>query len=144
MGATALPGEDGASDEEPGIVAEINVTPLTDIFLVLLIIFMVTTTAAHEEGKNIDLPSATESQETPPEGVTVEVGDDGIIRVNDLEVPYAGLEAALGRAVAQAEDKVVVLKGDKNVLLGEAVNVLDMAQRVGAEGIAIATQQPVE
>jgi biopolymer transport protein ExbD len=143
MGASALPGEDG-SDEDPGIVAEINVTPLTDIFLVLLIIFMVTTTAVHEEGKNIDLPAATEAEETPPQGVTVEVAADGIVRVNDLEVPYAGLEAALSRAVAQAQDKVVVLKGDKNVLLGEAVNVLDMAQRVGAEGIAIATQQPVE
>jgi biopolymer transport protein ExbD len=143
MAATALPGDDG-SDEDPGIVAEINVTPLTDIFLVLLIIFMVTTTAVHEEGKNIDLPSATEAEQTPPEGVTVEVASDGIIRVNGLDVPYAGLEAALGRAVAQAEDKVVVLKGDKNVLLGEAVNVLDMAQRVGAEGIAIATQQPAE
>ena len=143
MGASGLPG-DGDGDEDPGIVAEINVTPLTDIFLVLLIIFMVTTTAVHEEGKNIDLPSATEATETPPEGVTVEVASDGIVRVNDLEVPYAGLEAALSRAVAQAQDKVVVLKGDKNVLLGEAVNVLDMAQRVGAEGIAIATQQPVE
>ena len=61
MAATALPGE-GGDDEEPGIVAEINVTPLTDIFLVLLIIFMVTTTAVHEEGKNIDLPSATQSE----------------------------------------------------------------------------------
>ena len=84
------------------------------------------------------------AQETPPEGVTVEVGSDGVIKVNDVEVPQAGLEAALARAVELAEDKVVVLKGDKNVMLGEAVNILDLAQRVGAEGIAIATQQPVE
>ena len=143
MAASALPGE-GDDDGDPGIVAEINVTPLTDIFLVLLIIFMVTTTAAHEEGKNIDLPSATESEQTPPEGVTVEVDATGAIKVNDVEVPPAALEAALERAVAQAQDKVVVLKGDKQVLLGEAVNVLDLAQRVGAEGIAIATQQPAE
>jgi biopolymer transport protein ExbD len=141
MAATALPGE-GGDDEEPGIVAEINVTPLTDIFLVLLIIFMVTTTAVHEEGKNIDLPSATESQETPPQGVTVEVDSTGLVKVNDVDVPLAALEASLTRALAQAQDKVVVLKGDKQVLLGEAVNVLDMAQRAGAEGIAIATQQP--
>ena len=143
MAATALPGE-GGDDEEPGIVAEINVTPLTDIFLVLLIIFMVTTTAVHEEGKNIDLPSATVSQETPPQGVTVEVDSTGMIKVNDVDVPLAALEASLTRALAQAQDKVVVLKGDKQVLLGEAVNVLDMAQRAGAEGIAIATQQPVD
>ena len=143
MAATALPGA-GGDDEEPGIVAEINVTPLTDIFLVLLIIFMVTTTAVHEEGKNIDLPSATQSEQTPPEGVTVEIDSNGLIKVNDIEVPPAGLEAALERALAHAQDKVVVLKGDKQVLLGEAVNVLDLAQRAGAEGIAIATQQPVD
>jgi len=143
MAATALPGE-GGDDEEPGIVAEINVTPLTDIFLVLLIIFMVTTTAVHEEGKHIDLPSATEAEQTPPEGVTVEVEAGGRTKVNGVDVPPAALEAALSRAVAQARDKVVVLKGDKQVLLGEAVNVLDLAQRAGAEGIAIATQQPAQ
>jgi biopolymer transport protein ExbD len=142
MAISGLPGSGSDDDEEPGIVAEINVTPLTDIFLVLLIIFMVTTTAVHEEGKNIDLPAATEAEETPPQGVTVEVGSDGLVMVNDVLVPAGTLAAVLESALDLAEDKVVVLKGDKTVLLGDAVNVLDVAQRAGAEGIAIATQQP--
>ena len=70
MGASGLPEGDA---EEGAIVAEINVTPLTDIFLVLLIIFMVTTTAVHDEGKNIDLPQGEVAEQTTPKGVTVEV-----------------------------------------------------------------------
>ncbi len=139
MAVTALPG--GEEEDADGIVAEINVTPLTDIFLVLLIIFMVTTTAVVQEGKNIDLPSAEIAAETPPEGVTVEVDDEGAIHVNGELVSDGGLGAAIEEALAAAQDKVVVLRGDKRVLLGQAVNVLDLAQEAGAEGIAIATQR---
>ena len=139
MGATPLNSDGGETD---GIVAEINVTPLTDIFLVLLIIFMVTTTAVHDEGKNIDLPSAEVAEETPPEGVTVEIDRLGVLKVNAETVPEGELSQALEAALALAQDKVVVLKGDQQVLLGQAVNILDLAQKAGAEGIAIATQQP--
>ena len=93
MGGSALPG--GEDEEGDGIVAEINVTPLTDIFLVLLIIFMVTTTAVTQEGKNIDLPSAEVASETTPEGVTVEVDDAGVIHVNGEVVSEGGLAEAL-------------------------------------------------
>ena len=141
MAISALPGEGGA-EEDAGIVAEINVTPLTDIFLVLLIIFMVTTTAVHDEGKNIDLPSAEVAEETVPQGVTVELTAEGEIKVNQALVAQGELAAVLTAAVAEATDKVVVLRGDHRVLLGQAVNVLDLAQKAGAEGIAIATQQP--
>jgi len=141
MAVSLLPGGHG-DEEHADIVAEINVTPLTDIFLVLLIIFMVTTTAVHEEGKNIDLPSAEVAEETTPKGVTVEVDETGQVKVNDLAVAETDLAGVLEAALAAAEDKVVVLKGDKTVLLGQAVNVLDLAQQAGAEGIAIATRQP--
>jgi len=139
MAATALPsGDEGEGGD--AIVAEINVTPLTDIFLVLLIIFMVTTTVIQNEGKNIDLPGASESEETP-NGVTVAVNLDGEIQVNDRVVSDGELLPALEAALEIAGDKVVILRGDKRVLLGQAVNILDLAQKAGAKGIAIATQQ---
>jgi biopolymer transport protein ExbD len=139
MGVSGLPGLEDEDDD--GIVAEINVTPLTDIFLVLLIIFMVTTTAVHQEGKNIDLPSAEVASETTPDGVTVEVDEAGNIAVNGVVVQEGRLARALEEALDEAKDKIVVLRGDKRVLLGQAVNVLDLAQEAGAEGIAIATQR---
>ncbi len=141
MAISALPG-DGDGEEAGGIVAEINITPLTDIFLVLLIIFMVTTTVAEEEGKNIDLPEATEAEDTTPKGVTVAVDSAGIIKINDQVVLLDQLEEAIGDALEIAEEKIVILRGDKSVLLGQAVNILDIAQQKGAKGIALATQQP--
>ena len=139
MSASALPsGDDDGGD---GIVAEINVTPLTDIFLVLLIIFMVTTSIVENEGKNIDLPEGAKSEETPS-GVTVAVDVDGRIQVNDRVVEHEQLLSALEAALAVAEEKVVVLRGDKNIFFGQAVNILDLAQQAGAKGISIATQRP--
>ncbi|MGE4606795.1 MAG: biopolymer transporter ExbD [Myxococcota bacterium] len=126
-------GDDGA------IVAEINITPLTDVFLVLLIIFMVTTSVIQNQGKNIDLPGADVSDETP-QGVTVTVGADGEMLINDAVVPEDQLFAALEVALEEARDKIVVLRGDKSVLLGQAVNILDVAQQAGARGIALATK----
>ena len=141
MAISALPGE-GEGGEDAAIVAEINITPLTDIFLVLLIIFMVTTTVTEDEGKNIDLPEATQSEETPPKSVTVAIDAEGVIKVNDEVVQPGMLEQMIGTALDQAEEKIVVLKGDKRVFLGKAVNILDIAQQKGAKGIALATQQP--
>ena len=67
MAASYQPDHD---DADGGIIAEINITPLTDVFLVLLVIFMVTTSVIQNQGKNIDLPGADVSDETT-QGVTV-------------------------------------------------------------------------
>ena len=139
MSISSLPSGDG--DDGDGIVAEINITPLTDIFLVLLIIFMVTTTVMQDEGKNLDLPTASESEETP-QGVTVSISLEGRIQVNDRVVSDDELESALKAALDAAEQKVVVLRGDRRIFLGQAVNILDLAQSAGAKSIALATQQP--
>ena len=141
MAISGLPGGEG-DEAGDGIVAEINITPLTDIFLVLLIIFMVTTTAVHEQGKNIDLPSADVPEQTTPDGVTVEVDALGVLKINGEPTLETELAMRLEEALSGADDKVVVLRGDQRVLLGQAVNILDLAQQAGAEGIAIATQAP--
>jgi len=128
-----------SDDGDGDIVAEINITPLTDVFLVLLIIFMVTTSVIQNQGKNIDLPGADVSDETP-QGVTVTVGADGEMLINDAVVAEDQLLAVLEAAIEEARDKIVVLRGDKEVLLGQAVNILDVAQQAGAKGIALATK----
>ncbi len=134
-----MAGYNSDSEDDGGIVAEINITPLTDVFLVLLIIFMVTTSVIQNQGKNIDLPGADVSDETP-QGVTVTVGADGEMLINDVVVAEDQLLAVLEVAIEDARDKIVVLRGDKEVLLGQAVNILDIAQQAGAKGIALATK----
>jgi biopolymer transport protein ExbD len=132
------------SDEEnvsDGVVAEINITPLTDVFLVLLVIFMVTTSVIQNQGKTVDLPGAAVSDSTP-QGVTVTVLSDGKMLVNDQATSEANLFASLEAALSDTRDKLVILRGDKQVLLGQAVNILDIAQQAGATGIALATKKP--
>lgn len=130
--------DDGADD---GVVAEINITPLTDVFLVLLIIFMVTSSVVANQSKNVDLPGAEVSENTP-QGVTVTVEPDGRMLVNDRPTAEADLFGVLEAALADTREKVVILRGDKQVLLGQAVNILDVAQQAGATGIALATKPP--
>jgi biopolymer transport protein ExbD len=137
MASSYRPNSDESLDD--GVVAEINITPLTDVFLVLLIIFMVTTSVVANQGKNIDLPGA-EVSDTTPTGVTVSVMSDGEIMVDDTPANEENLYAVLEAALTNSREKLVILRGDKRVLLGQAVNILDVAQRAGATGIALATK----
>jgi biopolymer transport protein ExbD len=134
--AVQLPGDDEGGS---GIVAEINITPLTDVFLVLLIIFMVTSSVIANTGKKVDLPSAQEAGKTPPKAVNVTISTDGTIQVDGDVVKREALQAAIKAALEVATDKVVILRGDKQIVYGEAVFVLDQAQIAGAEGFALAT-----
>lgn len=131
------PGEEVGDD----IVAEINITPLVDIFLVLLIIFMVTTSVITNQGKEVDLPGAAVASATP-NGVTVTIDADGGIQVGEKLVTAEALPATLKAELDKARDKIVILRGDRKVLLGQAVNILDVAQQAGASGIALATKPP--
>ena len=138
MATSFRPADDNGDDN---VVAEINITPLTDVFLVLLIIFMVTTSVVANQSKQVDLPGAQVS-ETTPQGVTVTVLQDGTMQVNDVTTSDAELFKRLEAALKDTRDKLVILRGDKNVLLGKAVNILDVAQQAGATGIALATKPP--
>jgi biopolymer transport protein ExbD len=121
------------------IVAEINITPLTDIFLVLLIIFMITSSAIVESGGKVNLPSAAKT-ETAPRGISVTLTPEQEIYVNQKRVTKEELEPALRAALGAGTDKIVILRGDRNVLLGEAVWVLSVIKKSGASEIAVAAQ----
>ncbi len=99
------------SNKGGGVFSDINITPLTDIFLVLLIIFMVTT------------------------AVTIESHQ---IYVNDKTVTEPELVPTLHAALQNSTDKIVVFQGDPKVILGDMVRILDLAKSAGAEAIAIA------
>src|SRR4030095_14901188 len=129
----------GGSDENTGIVAEINITPLTDIFLVLLIIFMITSSAMVESGGKVNLPKAVATQ-SESRGTTVTLSPKHEIFVNQKKVDENTLEATLQQALNSTSDKTVILRGDKDVLLGETVKVMSIIKRAGASEIAIAAE----
>lgn len=135
--AMSGPKKRGGRDE---VMSEINITPLTDIFLVLLIIFMVTSVAMVQSGATIDLPRVQET-ESEPRQIIVTVTPQKEIFVNNQPVALAELELHLRPIIEAMQDVPVVLEGDQSVILGEAVKILSAAQRAGATQIAIAAQQ---
>ena len=129
----------GGNGENSDIMAEINITPLTDIFLVLLIIFMITSSAMIESGGKVNLPKAVATQ-SESRGTTVTLSPKHEIYVNQKKVSEEGLEAALKDALNANANKIVILRGDKDVLLGDTVKVMSIIKRAGAWEIAVASE----
>jgi biopolymer transport protein ExbD len=133
----------GGSEEDPGIVAEINITPLTDIFLVLLIIFMVTSSVMSQVGVDVNLPAASNAtSQSQPEGVIVTLMSGGKIKINEQSVPendFAAFESQLKSTFSKTKSRLVILEGDRQAFLGSAIQVMDSARKAGAEKFAIAT-----
>ena len=123
------------------IMSEINVTPLTDVFLVLLIIFMITTSAMVKPAADVDLPETSE-EEDETQGVMVTMTPSREIFVNDRPVPRddASLVSALKDSIDRSPEKIVILAGDREVVLGEVVRVLGLAKEAGATGFALASE----
>jgi biopolymer transport protein ExbD len=137
-------GSIASESEDPGIVAEINITPLTDIFLVLLIIFMVTSSVMSQLGVNVNLPNtSTATSQSQPEGTILTLLPSGDVSVNGKSVARSGgglaaMEASLKAAFAKTSSRLVILEGDRKAFLGSAIEVMDAARRAGADRFAIA------
>lgn len=129
---------DEKSDED--IVAEINITPLTDIFLVLLIIFMITSSALIESGAEINLPEVAKT-DTVSRNVVVTLTTIGDIYINGKMVNRHTFEEELKKALTETDNKLVILEGDKNAMLGDAVRLISLAKEAGAKEIAIAANK---
>ena len=142
LGGGKSGGENG--DEEAEIMAEINITPLTDIFLVLLIIFMVTSSALTNNGVDVNLPAASpQTSQAQPEGIVVSLLPRGRMAINGLNIDpgdYGTLEASMKKAFAMTKSRLVILEGDRESFLGSAIEVMDASRRAGAEKFAIATK----
>ncbi len=126
-------------DEQHGIFATINITPLTDIFLVLLIIFMVATAITIESAAHVDLPRLqAPTRHQQPRGVTITYTSDHQIFVNGRHVSEGELGPALHDALTRSQEKLVVFDGDPAVILGDMVRIVDIAKSSGADQIALA------
>jgi len=141
--AASGPGED--ADGEAGIFADINITPLTDIFLVLLIIFMVTTTAIAEQaadkgGFKVSLPRSGQGSVGAARDLSVAILADGRVVVGGQVLDGAALQAAFAEAHGKNADTLVLVQADEGVPHGKVVAVMDQARRAGLARLAIATR----
>ncbi len=140
LGGPAEEHEEGGG----GIFADINITPLTDIFLVLLIIFMVTTTAIAEQGQDkggfkVNLPKGGQGESVAaPRDIAVAVLADGRTVVGGKVMDEPELRAAFADARRRSEDTLVLVQADEGVVHGRVVAVMELARREGLTRLAIA------
>jgi biopolymer transport protein ExbD len=126
-----------AGNDQGGLFATINITPLTDIFLVLLIIFMVATAVTIESAAHVDLPKL-QSSSSESKGVTVTYTASHELLVNQKQVSEADFVPVLKAALSHSTDKLVIFDGDRQVILGDMVRILDIAKGAGATQVALA------
>ena len=124
-------------------MAEINVTPLVDVMLVLLIIFMVTVTLP-AVGVPVELPESRAAPvEEKPDQITVSVDASGTIYIEDDPVPVGGLPAALEALNRGGEQPLVVLRGDRSLDYGRVMQVMGELGRAGFTSISLVTDGSV-
>jgi len=125
-------------------MAEINVTPLVDVMLVLLIIFMVTAPLM-ASGVPVELPdSRANALDQQPDQVTISIDRDGFIYIDDGLVEDGGLATALAQLPHGAEPPLVTLRADRALDYGRVMAVMGELNRAGFKSISLVTNGSVE
>ena len=129
-----------AGDDEDGLMNEINMTPLVDVMLVLLIVFMVTIPVIRHAVK-IDLPHASsQKEETKPAQVTVNVEADGTVLWDDTPVSDDALRAKIAAAAQVTPQPELHLNADRKVAYEKVADVMSAAQAGGLTKIGFVTE----
>jgi biopolymer transport protein TolR len=131
----------GPGGRERRMLSEINVTPLVDVSLVLLIIFMVTTPML-QRGTDVQLPQAAVADVKEAERLTLTLTREGRVFLNAEEVPRAALAERLRAVGRTLREKVVYFRGDANVPYGAVIEVMDAVKAAGIETIGMITDRP--
>jgi len=122
-------------------IADINVTPMVDLYLVLLLIFIIMTTAGIQ-GVKVNLPKGSSAPSLGgPKVQAVTVNNEGAVFLNTLPVTLPELEQKLTEAKSAAADTPVVVRGDSSTQYQGVMDVLDVIGRVGLEKVGLATQK---
>ena len=127
--------------ENDGVITGINVTPLVDIMLVLLIIFMVTAHFVSDSGIKINLPKAVTTEVSITAALSVSVDSKGVIRLMENEVDINGLKSNLEREAKLNPGVRVTLAADGKLPYQQIVSVLDLIKQSGVTRVALAAEK---
>ena len=133
---------------EQGAFVDINITPLVDIFLVLLVILMASSTALLEAGQGegsgfrVQLPSGQKTDEVKPGGheLVIAIDSDGVIIVRGEERGLAELEELMKAEAEKDPSRLVLVQADEKTLHKRVVEVMELARKAGLRNLAIATK----
>lgn len=118
----------------------LDIAPLIDIVLLLLIFFMLTSNFIMQPGIKITLPKAKTSKPQKEENIIVFITEDNEIYLNERKISIDELKDALEEKLKKVQKKTVILKADEKINLGLAVQVMDIAKEAKAENLVISTQ----
>jgi biopolymer transport protein TolR len=120
-------------------LAEINIVPLVDVVLVLLLIFMLTAPMMYR-GIDVNLPRASAKPTAVEERLVLTVTKDRTLFLNDKRIAPGGLEGSLRDAFRSRTDKTLYLKADAGLSYGAVVETMDMVRRAGIERLGMVTE----
>lgn len=124
-------------DSSDDVMAEINVVPLVDVILVVLIIFMVTAPMIMKPSINVNLPKAASGEATTPSKLNITIGSDGRLNLDGKVVQDSEVQEAAIAEVKKNPDIQAIISADKDVPHGRVVSVLDVVKGAGVKKFAI-------
>ncbi len=125
------------ADSSDEVMAEINVVPLVDVILVVLIIFMVTAPMIMKPSINVNLPKAASGEATTPSKLNITISSDGKLNLDGKSVEDAEVQAAALAEVKKNPDIQAIISADKDVPHGRVVSILDVVKSAGVKKFAI-------
>ncbi len=131
----------GKNTENEEMITDINVTPLVDITLVLLIIFMVTATYIVTPSIKVELPKAVNSEESNPSTIAIVITRDDKTFLNGEEVSSQILIEKIKKAVSLNPDVQAIISADRYVYHGKVVNIIDVVKGAGITKFAISIEK---
>jgi biopolymer transport protein ExbD len=134
-----MAGSIGGNDDEP--IAAINVVPLVDIILVVLIIFMVTAPLVLKPVIDINLPKATSGENSAPTPLNIAVGRDGQISLNGQASTLADVTAYVTKIIQEKPDTAAILQADKTVTLERLTEIIDIVKSAGVKKVAFSIEK---
>ena len=126
-----------SDDESARMITDINVTPLVDIVLVLLIIFMVTTTYIVNPSIKVDLPKAATGSDQTRTPLALTLTKEGGLYLNGEKSDDDGVRRFIGSEIGRNPDLQAIIAADKAVPHGSVVHVIDLVKRAGVRKFAI-------
>ena len=127
----------GGGEDEP--IASINVVPLVDIILVVLIIFMVTAPLVMKPSIDVNLPKAASGNESPPTPLTIALGRDGEIALNGKPTSLTEIATFAAQLTRDKPDTAAILEADKSVTLERLTELIDVVKAAGVKKVAFST-----
>jgi biopolymer transport protein ExbD len=124
-------------------ICEINMVPLIDIILVVLIIFMVTAPALIKPSVDVNLPEAASGDETTPSLLNVAITSDGQVQINNEDVDEESAKRLSREEVERNPDVQAVVIADRDLPYGQVIKVLDWVKSSGVKNFAVTTDKPV-